>query len=102
MIDAYYSWFSEYSQGSNEMIFIGHLIPGLIASWMDRQGVAVTVSTVLISGSVVNLILFGNTSEPMSEFSLEDINPNSDYYGEYIGPETFRDDISLYYFGKAG
>ena len=57
MIDAYYSWFSEYSQSSNEMIFIGHLIPGLIASWMDRQGVAVTVSTVLISGSVVNLIL---------------------------------------------
>ena len=36
---------------------IGNIIPGLIASWMDRQGVAVTVSTVLISGSVVNLIL---------------------------------------------
>ena len=52
--------------------------------------------------SIVNLILFGNTSEPMPEFSLEDINPASDYYGEYIGPETFRNDISLYYFGKAG
>ncbi len=52
--------------------------------------------------SIVNLILFGDTSEPMPEFSLEDINPASDYYGEYIGPETFRDDISLYYFGKAG
>tara|TARA_B100000029_G_scaffold418500_1_gene423578 strand:+ start:168 stop:656 length:489 start_codon:yes stop_codon:yes gene_type:complete len=57
MLDIYYSWFSDYYQGSNEMIFIGHLIPGLIASWMDRQGAVVTVSTVLISGSVVNLIL---------------------------------------------
>jgi len=52
--------------------------------------------------SIVNLILFGTTSELMSEFSLEDINANSDYYGEYIGPETFRGDVSLYYFGKAG
>lgn len=52
--------------------------------------------------SVVNLILFGETAEAMSEFSLEDINPNSDYYGEHIGPETFTGDVSLYYFGKAG
>ena len=52
--------------------------------------------------SVVNLILSGNIADPMSDFSLEDINPGSDYYGTYIGPETFREDISLYYFGKAG
>ena len=53
--------------------------------------------------SIVNLILNGGTAnEPMPEFSLEDINPASDYYEEYIGPETFRNDISLYYFGKAG
>jgi len=52
--------------------------------------------------SIVNLILFGQTADPMSGFSLEDINPASDYYEEYIGPETFREDISLYYFGKAG
>ena len=52
--------------------------------------------------SIVNLILFGNTSEPMSEFSLEDINPNSDYYGEYIGPSYFSGQVTGYYFGKAG
>ena len=51
---------------------------------------------------IVNLILTGNTPELMPEFSLEDINPNSEYYGNYIGPETFREDVSLYYFGKAG
>ena len=52
--------------------------------------------------SIVNLILFGTVADPMSGFSLEDINPGSDYYGDYIGPDTFREDISLYYFGKAG
>ncbi len=41
----------------NEMIFIGYLIPGLIASWIDRQGVVITVSTILISASFINLIL---------------------------------------------
>ena len=52
--------------------------------------------------SIVNLILFGNPADPMPGFSLEDINPGSDYYGDYIGPEDFREDVSLYYFGKAG
>ena len=50
----------------------------------------------------MNFILSGNTFEPMPNFSLEDINPESDYYGDYVGPELFRGDVSLYYFGKAG
>jgi len=41
----------------NEMIFIGYLIPGLIASWMDRQGALITISTIIISSSFINLIL---------------------------------------------
>ena len=41
----------------NEMIFIGYLIPGLIASWMDRQGVLVTISTIIITSSFINLML---------------------------------------------
>ena len=41
----------------NEMIFIGYLIPGLIASWMDRQGVIITISTILITSSFINLLL---------------------------------------------
>ena len=36
---------------------IGHIIPGLIASWMDRQGVIRTISTVLIISSIVLLIM---------------------------------------------
>ena len=37
--------------------YIGFIIPGLIASWMDRQGVIRTVSVILIEASVVHLFL---------------------------------------------
>ena len=41
---------------------IGNIIPGLIANWMDRQGIARTISVVLITAVLVKLIvmiLFG-------------------------------------------
>ena len=34
---------------------IGYIIPGLIASWMDRQGVWRTISVILITASIVQL-----------------------------------------------
>ena len=37
--------------------YIGFIIPGLIASWMDRQGVVRTVSVVLMEASVIHLVL---------------------------------------------
>lgn len=42
--------------------------------------------------------------EPVYDWSLEDINPNSEYYGEDIGPSALiaNDFVSVYYFGKAG
>ena len=49
---------------------------------------------------VVNRIL--NTTPPMSSWLLEDINSNSHSFGEFIGPEIYNGDISVYYFGKAG
>ena len=38
------------------------------------------------------------------DWSLEDINENSEYYSDFIGPSTFinSDQVSVYYFGKAG
>ena len=36
---------------------IGYIIPGLIASWMDRQGIAKTISVILITSSIVAMIL---------------------------------------------
>jgi hypothetical protein len=49
----------------------------------------------------VNQILLGG-AQYMPEFMAEDINPNSEFFGQMIGPETFTGDISCYYFGKAG
>ncbi len=47
---------------------IGYIIPGLIANWMERQGVYKTITTVLMGGAAVRLIailvtggrIFGN------------------------------------------
>lgn len=36
---------------------IGYIIPGLIAIWMDRQGLAATLSSLLTASVVVRLVL---------------------------------------------
>jgi|TARA_Y100000992_G_scaffold179522_1_gene121208 poly-gamma-glutamate biosynthesis protein PgsC/CapC len=41
---------------------IGNIIPGLIANWMDRQGVTRTISVIILTSVIVKLIvmlLFG-------------------------------------------
>ena len=50
---------------------------------------------VQLVGDIVN-------TEPMPNFSLLDFNPNSDYFNQSIGPETFSNEVSCYYFGKQG
>ncbi len=35
---------------------IGYIIPGLIANWMERQGVYKTITTVLMGGAAVRLL----------------------------------------------
>ena len=44
---------SQYS----DISVIGNIIPGLIASWMDRQGVLRTISVILITSSIVAMIM---------------------------------------------
>ena len=36
---------------------IGNIIPGLIANWMDRQGVLRTICTVLITAGITKLLI---------------------------------------------
>ena len=36
---------------------IGNIIPGLIANWMDRQGVIRTISVVILTSVIVKLII---------------------------------------------
>ena len=49
---------------------------------------------------LVNIILLPLSSNP--NFTLEDINPASEYYTESIGPSFFDGEVSCYYFGKQG
>jgi len=43
--------------GTAEFMVIGNIIPGLIANWMDRQGVFRTISTVLITAGITKLCI---------------------------------------------
>ena len=40
-----------------DFVVIGNIIPGLIANWMDRQGVLRTVCTILITASITKLFV---------------------------------------------
>ena len=40
-----------------DFVVIGNIIPGLIANWMDRQGVLRTIFTVLITSGVTKLFI---------------------------------------------
>jgi len=51
---------------------------------------------------LVNIILNGPSYEQLPTWDYIDINTNSDYFDQLIGPETFNGNVSLYYFGKAG
>jgi hypothetical protein len=33
------------------------------------------------------------------DYSLEDINSSSDYYGEHVGTSYFEGQVTLHYFG---
>lgn len=43
--------------GAGELTVIGYIIPGLIAIWLDRQGVVETISSLTLASVVVRLIL---------------------------------------------
>ena len=50
------------TENIKSLAVIGNIIPGLIANWMDRQGVVRTLSVVLLTAIIVKLlvmILFG-------------------------------------------
>ena len=39
--------------------------------------------------------LFFGITDAQNDFSLEDVNPASDTYGQYIGPSYFSDNICV-------
>ena len=50
-------YFSDNTYWNEEYVVIGNIIPGLIANWMDRQGIIRTMSIVLIISSITRLIV---------------------------------------------
>ena len=60
------------------------------------------VNNVLDIVGLVNNILHGPSHEQLPTWDYVDINTNSDYFDQLIGPDTFSGIVSLYYFGKAG
>ncbi len=52
--------------------------------------------------SLVNIILNGAPPVQLPTWEYVDLNMNSPYFGEMIGPDTFNNEIAIYYFGKAG
>jgi len=50
--------------------------------------------------SLVNTILNGSNQQ-LSNWLYEDINVNSSFFGQMIGPGVFNGNVSLYYFGKS-
>ena len=52
--------------------------------------------------TLVNLILNGAPAVQLPTWEYVDLNMNSPYFGEVIGPNTFANEISIFYFGKAG
>lgn len=46
-----------WAEGGNlQLQAIGYIIPGLIANWMERQGVYKTIATLLMGGAAVRLL----------------------------------------------
>lgn len=43
--------------GVGQLEAIGYIIPGLIANWMERQGVYKTITTVIMGGAMVRLMI---------------------------------------------
>ena len=44
-------------QDDTNLAVIGNIIPGLIANWMDRQGIIRTLSVILMTAGTVQLLL---------------------------------------------
>lgn len=52
-----------------------------------------------MSRKYIILMFFCISMNAQGDFALEDLNPNSDTYGEFIGPSYYLDDIVIIFFG---
>jgi poly-gamma-glutamate biosynthesis protein PgsC/CapC len=48
---------SEFRESYVELAAIGYIIPGLVANWMERQGVFATACTMVVAAVIVRMLL---------------------------------------------
>ena len=48
---------------------------------------------------IIFSLIFSSMVFCQGDYSLEDINPSSDYYGDNVGTSYFEGKITLHYFG---
>jgi hypothetical protein len=48
-----------------------------------------------------DLLVAEGEGEPVADFSLPDVNPNSDTFDQQVSPRQYLGGISAYYFGAA-
>ena len=53
----------------------------------------------MYKSKIILAILFFSFVFAEYDFSLEDINSSSDYFGENVGTSYFPDQITVHYFG---
>ncbi len=86
-----------------DVVMIVSHISGVLGLTDEEQGIAdINLDHSIDVLDIVQLITTIINTEHMPYFSLLDFNPNSDYYNQSIGPETFSNEVSCYYFGKQG
>jgi poly-gamma-glutamate biosynthesis protein PgsC/CapC len=79
------------SIGSAEIDVIGYIIPGLIALWMDRQGIAETITSLATVAAVVRLLLILLVPAQLQEFE-HGLAPEPAEVQEFNDLEQYRED----------
>ena len=54
---------------------------------------------IIKTNKILFILLLCTTIFAQGDFNLEDLNPNSDTYGQFIGPSDYLGDILILYFG---
>ena len=67
---------------------------------LDIVMIADYITGQIIINTVFILVLLSIGIAQDYTYTLEDVNENSDYYGQTISPFFFPNEITIHYFGK--
>ena len=67
---------------------------------MIKKILLLSISLIFLSCDNSNADIICSENSNTFIFSLKNLNPNSNSYNEYIGPDTYPDSIRLFYFSN--